>query len=108
MKNLKTSEIRHAEKQVTSFLEKYGMHYASIDIENQLKLFTAEMVNGLKGRQSSLRMYPTFIEFNNKIPKNKPVIVLDAGGTNLRAAVLHFDADKKPVVAKYRQILCRD
>ncbi len=63
------------------------------------------MVNGLEGRQSSLKMYPTFIEFNNKIPINEPVIVLDAGGTNLRSAVFHFDADKKPVVAKYRQTL---
>jgi hexokinase len=105
MEDLKTSEIKHAEKQVTSFLEKYGMHYADIDIEGQLKLFTSEMVNGLEGRKSSLKMYPTFIEFNNKIPKNKPVIVLDAGGTNLRSAVFHFDADKKPVVLKYRQTL---
>lgn len=105
MENLKTSEIRCAEKQVAHFLEKYGMHYAGIDIPSQLKLFTAEMVNGLEGRQSSLKMYPTFIEFNNKIPKNEPVIVLDAGGTNLRSAVFHFDADKKPVVAKYRQTL---
>ncbi len=40
MENRKTSEIKHAEKQVTSFLEKYGMHYADIDIEGQLKLFT--------------------------------------------------------------------
>ena len=105
MDTLKTFEIRHAEKQVTCFLEKYGMHYADIDLEGQLKLFTEEMVNGLEGRQSSLKMYPTFIEFNNKIPKNKPVIVLDAGGTNLRSAVFYFDADKKPVVSKYRQTL---
>jgi hexokinase len=105
MENLKTSEIGRAEKQVTGFLKKYGMHYADIDIEGQLKLFTAEMVNGLKGRQSSLKMFPTFIEFNNKISKNEPVIVLDAGGTNLRSAVFHFDADKKPVVTKYRQTL---
>ena len=71
MENLKTSEIRHAEKQVAHFLEKYGMHYAGIDLLGQLKLFTAEMVNGLEGRQSSLKMYPTFIEFNNKIPKKR-------------------------------------
>lgn len=105
MENLKTSEIKHTEKQVTNFLKKYGMHYADIDIEGQLKLFTEEMINGLEGRQSSLKMYPTYIEFNNKIPKNEPVIVLDAGGTNLRSAVFYFDADKKPVVAKYRQTL---
>jgi hexokinase len=105
LETLKTSEIRNIKNQVTSFLEKYGMHYADIDIEGQLKLFTDEMVNGLEGRQSSLKMFPTFIEFNNKIPKNEPVIVLDAGGTNLRSAVFHFDADKRPVVAKYRQTL---
>jgi hexokinase len=105
MDTLKTSEIINAKKQVVHFMEKYGMHYADIDIESQLKLFTAEMINGLEGRQSSLKMFPTFIEFNNKIQKNEPVIVLDAGGTNLRSAVFHFDADKKPVVAKYRQTL---
>ena len=105
METLKTFEIKQAKKQVISFLEKYGMHYASIDIDGQIRLFIEEMVNGLEGRQSSLKMFPTFIEFKKKIPKNKPVIVLDAGGTNLRSAVFYFDADKKPAITKYRQTL---
>ena len=79
------------------------MHYADIDIDSQIKLFIAEMAEGLEGRESSLKMFPTFIEYRKKIPKNKPVIVLDAGGTNLRSAVFYFDAGKKPVFAKYRQ-----
>jgi hexokinase len=105
MENLKKSEIKHAERKVASFLEKYGMHYADIDIEDQIKLFTEEMVNGLEGRQSSLKMFPTFIEFKKKIIKSEPVIVLDAGGTNLRSAVFCFDGGSKPVITKYRQTL---
>jgi hexokinase len=105
MEIIKTPETKRAEGQVGHFLEKYGMHYADIDIMGQVELFTAEMVNGLEGKESSLKMYPTFIEFKNTVLKNEPIIVLDAGGTNLRAAVFHFDADKKPIVSKYRHTL---
>lgn len=105
METLKTFEIKQAKKQVISFLEKYGMHYASININDQIRLFIEEMVNGLEDRQSSLKMFPTFIEVKKKIIKSEPVIVLDAGGTNLRSAVFYFDADKKPVITRYRQTL---
>ncbi len=105
MKTLKTSEIQRAKKRVSGFLEKYGMHYACIDISAHVKLFIKEMTDGLEGRESSLKMLPTFIEYRKKIPKGKPVIVLDAGGTNLRSAVFYFNAGNKPAFAKYRQAL---
>ena len=51
------------------------------------------MERGLAGEKSSLAMLPTYIETERKIPLNKPVIVMDAGGTNFRVATISFDKD---------------
>jgi hexokinase len=44
-------------------------------------------------------MLPTFIEFGKKLHPENSVIVLDAGGTNLRSAVVSFDKNSKPVIS---------
>ncbi len=43
-------------------------------------------------------MIPTFIETAREVPRGEKVIALDAGGTNLRVAVVRFDASGKPVI----------
>ena len=102
MRNLKQSDVKVIRNSVTRFLSKYGMHYGEIDIQNQVNLFLHEMENGLKGRKSSLEMFPTFIEYHNKLPEKQPVVVLDAGGTNLRSALVIFDKDKKPEIKDFK------
>ena len=92
---LNSVEIRSAKKEVEEFLSKYGMNYAEIDIQKNVDLFIGEMEAGLSGKKSSLKMFPTYIGFRRVIPANEPVIVLDAGGTNLRSALLHFDDENK-------------
>lgn len=66
------------------------MFYSDIDIHKYILIFLDEMANGLEGSNSSLKMLPTFIEFKNKIPINEPIIVIDAGGTNLRSAIVEL------------------
>jgi hexokinase len=56
------------------------------------------MDRGLAGGDSSLKMIPTYIGVNKEAQTMAPVIVLDAGGSNLRVAVVHFDEERKPVV----------
>ena len=49
------------------------------------------MKNGLEGKESSLLMLPTYIEAEGAVKPNEPVVAIDAGGTNFRAAKIYFD-----------------
>jgi hexokinase len=53
------------------------------------------MIKGLEGRESSLRMIPTYIEAENDFLKEVPVLAIDAGGTNFRAALIRFSRSLK-------------
>jgi hexokinase len=89
-------------QRVESFLRNYGMDYASVDMEDNCRRFMDEMQKGLDSTGSSLMMIPTYISMDSEIPVNEPVIVIDAGGTNFRVAVVYFDNDKKPVVDYFK------
>lgn len=92
----------HKQIQVKNFLKSYGMDYESIDMEQSCKTFMEEMKKGLEGQKSSLKMLPTYITMDGKIPLEEPVIVMDAGGTNFRMAVIRFGKDSKPIMEDYR------
>jgi len=74
------------------FLRANGMFHGDLDAPRCVQEFTEEMDAGLSGRPSSLAMIPTFIEVDREIPAEEPVIAMDAGGTNLRIALVQFDA----------------
>lgn len=64
--------------------------------------FLREMDAGLAGDpESSLRMIPSYISPGKALPLNTPVPVLDAGGTNLRAAIVQFDASGKAIISNF-------
>jgi hexokinase len=69
-----------------------------VDFDDCIKQFIGQMEAGLAGEDSSLEMIPTFIEVDNTVPTNTPMIVGDAGGTNFRVASVSFDAQNKPVI----------
>ncbi|HNX35164.1 MAG TPA: hexokinase [Kiritimatiellia bacterium] len=75
-----------------SFLKQNGLDVAGIDREALLKAFEEEMSAGLAGTPSSLMMIPSFISIDKPVKTDTPVVVLDAGGTNLRAAVVRINA----------------
>ena len=104
------SEIRD---RIRRFLKDNGMYYEDIDMDACCDIFIQEMQAGLGrpapaslactrvtagasdasrggGQGSSLAMIPTYIEVGRDIPVDKPVIVLDAGGTNFRVATVYF------------------
>ena len=87
---------------VAKFLARHGMHHADIDMEATCRTFLREMDRGLAGRKSSLAMLPTYLDIERRILKNKPVIVMDAGGTNFRVATVTFTADGAATVANFR------
>ncbi len=96
--NLIKDKVTAAKQKVEKFLSDYGMNYSDIDIQKHVDLFLNEMEQGLSGGKSSLKMFPTYIRFRKVVPSNESVIVLDAGGTNLRSALLHFDIRNRPVI----------
>ena len=90
--------MREIRNKVERFLRDNGMHHEGIDIDECCDIFIEEMHSGLAGEDSSLAMIPTFIEVGKTIPTEKPVIVLDAGGTNFRVATVSFDNAGKPAI----------
>lgn len=79
------------------FLRSTGMAAECIELEPALAEFGRQMRAGLAGRDSSLMMLPSFISLR-AAPRSRRVIALDAGGTNLRAAVIAFDSEGRPTV----------
>ncbi len=66
------------------------MYHGDIRIQETCEVFLDQMDRGLAGRKSSLAMLPTYIGTERELPRNRPVIVMDAGGTNFRVATVMF------------------
>lgn len=83
---------------VEAFLINHNIHYRNIDITDCCKTFIDDMGKGLAASKSSLKMIPTYISVDEDIPVDKPVIVMDAGGTNFRVALVCFDKNRHPSI----------
>ncbi len=75
------------------FLSKYKLRADDVDIQQLVDSFTSEMIKGLLGAASSLRMIPTYIAAENSFLTEVPVLAIDAGGTNFRAAKVKFSKE---------------
>ncbi len=83
------------------FLISHGIHPDQIDMEKLCQQFLGEMERGLRGEPSSLAMLATYVAVKEDIPKEKPVLVLDAGGTNFRACLVEFDQAGNSHISRY-------
>ena len=83
------------------FLDKWELNIETIDLKKEIKLFIDEMTKGLEGKESTLPMLPTFIGGDFNLILNKKVIVIDAGGTNLRTCLVEFNANSKPQISSF-------
>ena len=83
------------------FLKKNMLHSDEIDTQVHVQNFMRHMENGLQGSESSLAMLPTFVQIGENIPRHENIIVLDAGGTHVRSALIHFDDFGAPVIKHY-------
>ncbi|MDR2932399.1 MAG: hexokinase [Oscillospiraceae bacterium] len=77
------------------FCEKLGLFIGMQGIEDGTNRFIAEMEEGLAGR-GSLKMLPAYIDPLEKPDYTQKVIVVDAGGTNLRIALVSFSGTAQP------------
>jgi len=94
--------VEEARNRVKTFLANQGMYHEDIGIQETCDLFLDEMEKGLAGRDGSLAMLPTYIETERELPRNQPVIVMDAGGTNFRVATVCFKDQGDPEIADFR------
>jgi len=85
------------------FLEKHKLLADAIDVDAVIHEFVTEMEKGLAGQDSSLAMIPTYVTMGNPVPANAPVIVMDAGGTNLRVATITFAEDGSYEMANFHK-----
>jgi hexokinase len=82
---------------LSEFARYYGFHYALCDPLTLMSDVVIDMERGLRGQSSHLPMLPAYISPVSRVPPGKQVIALDAGGTNLRAALIRFDEHGKAV-----------
>ncbi|MFZ4394022.1 MAG: hexokinase [Kiritimatiellia bacterium] len=83
------------------FLTDNGLSVADLDPEALLPQFNTAMTRGLDGATDALPMIPAFVTIDRPVPPDTRVAVLDAGGTNLRVALVWFDAHGKPHIEDY-------
>jgi len=89
-------------ERTTQFLNDHRISADSIDIDTYCEDFLKEMEKGLHGEgSSSLAMIPTFTRADAHINEGDKVIVLDAGGTNFRVALVTFDSKLHPIISHY-------
>lgn len=89
---------------LSEFARYYGFHYDRIDPKTLVEDALNEMNRGLNGLHSSLPMIPAYISPASRITPHKTVIALDAGGTNLRAALVEFDEGGKAAIRESRKV----
>jgi hexokinase len=95
---LMTYNMENMMSKAGEFLKRHKMAPEQIDMESCCNIFLKDMEQGLAGGASSLEMIPTYIEIQKDVPTDKRVVVMDAGGTNFRVAVVHFNRDQQPVI----------
>lgn len=88
--------------QVTEFLNKHKISPESFTMEELCSHILDEMQNALDGKKSSMPMINSYCTPTDNVPSDEPVIVIDAGGTNFRTCLIHFDKDKKPIFEDFR------
>lgn len=73
------------------FIEELGLNVKRYDAASLMASFFLEMDRGLAGKDSSLAMLRAHLGVSKDFKKNRRVIVVDAGGTNLRVGTALFD-----------------
>ena len=91
-------------ERVHEFLRTWNISPEAIDMHACCDAFMREMEKGLAGDGAgSLAMIPTFVDPEGSVTRGEQVIVLDAGGTNLRSCLVSFSEDGRVHIGSYRK-----
>ena len=92
------------QQKVKEFLNNYRMDFTDLQFETILSGFLTEMERGLADEAgSSLQMLPTYIQAAADATINRPVLVLDAGGTNFRVATVVFEREGRVRIENFKK-----
>jgi len=80
------------------FLSRHRLLAQQYNVQEILAAFMDEMEKGLAGQKSSLAMIPSYVPVPAVAPRDEKIIVLDAGGTNFRTALIMFDRNSVPQI----------
>mgnify|MGYP004504645025 FL=1 len=84
---------------VAQFMKDHGMDAERVDLAEYTKAFADAMHAGLAAPQKNMPMLPTYLYSSGKLKKGEKAIVIDAGGTNFRTALIGFDGKKAVIDA---------
>jgi hexokinase len=86
------------------FLFDHNMHPNLTHMAHVMVAFRQHMSLGLAGKEHTrLMMLPTYVQLPKNLPAHQPVLVMDAGGTNLRKALVCFDEQGQPITQEFSQ-----
>ena len=88
---------------VKQFLQEVNLDVQNLNFSDICNGFLEQMSKGLYDGSSSLPMIPTFCKDSFKIKEGESIIVLDAGGTNLRSCMVTFKEDLKPEITGFKK-----
>lgn len=83
---------------IRDFLKKIGFIQTWQDMQPVEEAFIDHMEKGLKGEPSSLPMLPAYLTADALHDESSTVLVMDAGGTNLRVFEVQLEPGQKPKV----------
>ena len=86
-----------------AFLRRHDMHYEQMPFADLVRHYREDMDAALAGRPSTVYMLSSYIRADEEPRRGERVLVIDAGGTNLRAGRAHFDDRGRPVVDAVRK-----
>ena len=86
---------------IKAWLKQQMVAEEAYDADELLAAFLDEMEKGLNGEAASLSMIPSYVGTAGKVRFGRPVAVIDAGGTNLRIGVAHFNEQGGIVLSSF-------
>jgi hexokinase len=88
---------------VKNFIEQLELGAERYETEALIDSFFSEMDKGLDGQESSLAMLDATLQVGSEIAKHRKVIVIDAGGTNLRVGTAQFDSNGSLQIGQFEK-----
>ncbi|MDR2731186.1 MAG: hexokinase [Treponema sp.] len=92
-------------EELSDFARYYGFHYDNVDPRVLVREVLIDMERGLSAKSSSLAMIPSYITPVTRLPPGKTVLALDAGGTNLRSSLVHFNGSGEAAAEDTQKII---
>jgi len=86
---------------INGWLREQMVSAEAYDADVLIDRFLDEMDKGLNGEASSLAMIPAYVGVEGNVSPDKPVAVIDAGGTNLRICLARFDQEGKIQLSRF-------